>query len=442
MPQNTLAETELKHLAAIPYQLISPASNAPIIGIFQDSLLASYRITRPNIKFTPREAMNLLMMYPKVNPDELNDSIKNGKISTFDVMSQILPPITSKFKTKLFDDNEDPATSNNVFEVRNGKYIRGQIEKSVLGASTKGMIHRINNDYGVMQATSFIDDLQNIVTEYMKGSSFSVGISDLIANRKTQDSIIEAITTQKQEVQTLIDKVHLGSFENNTSNTNNVEFETNVNNILNEATNQAGKIGRKSLSKTNRFLMIVNSGSKGTLINISQMISCLGQTNVDGKRIPYGFNDRTLPHFNKFDDTPGARGFIENSYISGLTAPELFFHAMGGRIGLIDTAVKTSQTGYIQRRLIKGLEDLKVEYDMTVRNNMGKIIQFEYGDDGFDSTRIENQTIPLVGMTDEDIYLHYDIVGVNDQKSELINVYNKGTITYEKTNFKGKGKMS
>ena len=429
MPQNTLAETELKHLAAIPYQLISPASNAPIIGIFQDSLLASYRITRPNIKFTPREAMNLLMMYPKVNPDELNDSIKNGKISTFDVMSQILPPITSKFKTKLFDDNEDPATSNNVFEVRNGKYIRGQIEKSVLGASTKGMIHRINNDYGVAQATGFIDDLQNIVTEYMKSSSFSVGISDLIANRKTQDSIIDAITTQKQEVQTLIDKVHLGTFENNTSNTNNVEFETNVNNILNEATNQAGKIGRKSLSKTNRFLMIVNSGSKGTLINISQMISCLGQTNVDGKRIPYGFNDRTLPHFNKFDDTPGARGFIENSYISGLTAPELFFHAMGGRIGLIDTAVKTSQTGYIQRRLIKGLEDLKVEYDMTVRNNMGKIIQFEYGDDGFDSTRIENQTIPLVGMTDEDIYLHYDIVGVNDQKSELINVYNKGTIT-------------
>jgi DNA-directed RNA polymerase II subunit RPB1 len=429
MPQNVLAETELRHLAAIPYQLISPASNAPIIGIFQDSLLASYRITRPNITFTPRDAMNLLMMYPEVNEEALNDSIKNGKISTFDVLSQILPPVTMKYKTKLFEDNEDASTSNNVFEVRNGKFIRGQIEKSVLGAGTKGMIHRINNDYGNKQASDFIDHLQNIVTEYMKGSSFSVGISDLIANRKTQDSIIEAITTQKQEVQTLIDRVHLGTFENNTSNTNNVEFETNVNNILNEATNQAGKIGRKSLSKTNRFLMIVNSGSKGTLINISQMISCLGQTNVDGKRIPYGFNDRTLPHFNKFDDTPGARGFIENSYISGLTAPELFFHAMGGRIGLIDTAVKTSQTGYIQRRLIKGLEDLKVEYDMTVRNNMGKIIQFEYGDDGFDSTRIENQTIPLVGMTDEDIYLHYDIVGMNDQKSEMINVYTKGTAT-------------
>jgi len=157
------------------------------------------------------------------------------------------------------------------------------------------------------------------------------------------------------------------------------------------------------------------------------MISCLGQTNIDGKRIPYGFDSRTLPHFNKFDDSPSARGFIENSYISGLTAPELFFHAMGGRIGLIDTACKTSQTGYIQRRLIKGLEDLKVEYDMTVRNNKNKIIQFAYGDDGFDSTRGENQSVPLVSMSTEDIYLHYDIAGINDQHSDLLNIYSKGT---------------
>jgi DNA-directed RNA polymerase beta' subunit len=278
-----------------------------------------------------------------------------------------------------------------------------------------------------MQSSNFIDDLQNVITEYMKSSSFSVGISDLIADRKTQDSIIHVITKQKQEVQSLIDKVHLGIFENNTANTNMTKFESDVNNVLNEATNQAGKIGRKSLSKTNRFVMIINSGSKGTPINISQMISCLGQTNVDGKRIPYGFDSRTLPHFNKFDDSPGARGFIENSYISGLTAPELFFHAMGGRIGLIDTAVKTSQTGYIQRRLIKGLEDLKVEYDMTVRNNKGKIVQFAYGDDGFDSTRVENQVIPLVGMTTEEIYLHYDIIGVNGETGSMLDIYSKGT---------------
>ena len=427
MPQSILAETELKNLAAIPYQMISPAGNSPIIGIFQDSLLGSYRFTRPNITFTPREAMNLLMMYPNVNVDMLH---KNGnKITNFDILSQILPPITLKYSTGLFEEDEDKNTSNNILEIHNGKYIRGQIEKSVLGSTTKGLVHRICNDYGNMRATEYIDDMQNIITEYMKSSSFSVGISDLIADRKTQDSIIHAILTQKQEVQSIIEKIHLGIFENNTSSSNNTEFETLVNNVLNKATEQAGKIGRKSLSKNNRFLMIVNSGSKGTLVNISQMISCLGQTNVDGKRIPYGFDNRTLPHFNKFDDSPGARGFIENSYISGLTAPELFFHAMGGRIGLIDTAVKTSQTGYIQRRLIKGLEDIKVEYDMTVRNNQGKIIQFAYGDDNFDSTKTENQKIPLVEMSIEDIYMHYDIIGVNDDAAGMLEIYTKGTIS-------------
>jgi len=425
MPQNILAEAELRHLAAIPYQIISPAGNSPIIGIFQDSLLGSYRMTRPNVVFTPREAMNLLMMFPRVNTQAIRD--KGEKVSSFDVLSQIMPPITLKYKTKLFDEKEDYATSNNVLEIRNGQYIRGQLEKSVLGSTTKGILHRAFNDFNPMTCANLNDDLQNIVTEYMKTSSYSVGISDLIADKTTQTEIIKIINAQKSEVQTVINKVHLGIFENSTANSSMVEFETSVNNILNKATEQAGKIGRTSLSPNNRFLMIVNSGSKGSLVNISQMISCLGQQNVDGKRIPYGFNSRTLPHYHKFDDSPTARGFIENSYISGLTAPELFFHAMGGRIGLIDTAVKTSQTGYIQRRLIKGLEDIKVEYDMTVRNSKGKIIQFAYGDDGYDSTKVENQIIPLVGMSIEDIYMMYDIIGVNDdQDKDKLAIYTKG----------------
>jgi len=425
MAQNVMAETELRHLAAIPYQIISPAANSPIIGIYQDSLLGSYRMTRKNVTFSPSKAMDLLMMYPHVNTKALRDAGK--KISSFEVLSQIMPPLTMVYKTKLFEDGEEYKDSNNVLEIRNGKYTRGQLEKSVLGSTTKGILHRVFNDYGPKACADFNDNLQNVVTEYMKSSAYSVGVSDLIADKITQEKIIQVITTQKTEVQALIDKVHLGVFENTTANTNIAEFETSVNNILNKATEQSGKIGRTSLDQNNRFLMIVNSGSKGSLINISQMISCLGQQNVDGKRIPYGFDSRTLPHYSKFDDSPNARGFIENSYISGLTAPELFFHAMGGRIGLIDTAVKTSQTGYIQRRLIKGLEDLKVEYDMTVRNNMGKIIQFAYGDDGFDSTKVENQSIPLVGMSVEDIYMHFDIIGINDQTSELLTVYTKST---------------
>ena len=441
MAQNVLAETELRHLAAIPYQIISPSGNSPIIGIYQDSMLGAYRMTRPGVTFTPSNAMDLLMAFPRVNTKALREA--GNKPTAFDVISQIMPPLTMVYKTKLFEESEEYKTSNNVLEIRAGKYIRGQLEKSVLGSTTKGILHRVFNDFGNMACADFNDDLQNVVTEYMKSSSYSVGISDLIADRITQEKIINVINTQKSEVQQLIDKVHLGIFENNTAHTNIAEFENTVNNILNKATEQSGKIGRTSLSPNNRFLMIVNSGSKGSLINISQMISCLGQQNVDGKRIPYGFDSRTLPHYSKFDDSPNARGFIENSYISGLTAPELFFHAMGGRIGLIDTAVKTSQTGYIQRRLIKGLEDLKVEYDMTVRNSKGKIIQFAYGDDGFDSTKVENQAIPLVGMSVEDVYLHYDIIGINDQTTDTLSIYTKGAISRmkkQKTDTKAKCK--
>ena len=396
MPQNVLAETELRHLAAIPYQIISPASNSPIIGIYQDSLLGSYRFTRPNIKLTPRFVMNLLMMYSKVDTKAIRDG--GNKLTSFDVLSQIMSPITLNYKTNLFGDNEEYATSNNVLEIRNGKFIRGQMEKSVLSSTSKGILHRIFNDFGNMACSNFIDDLQNVITEYMKSSAYSVGVSDLIADKTTQTKIIQAITKQKLEVQALIDKVHLGIFENNTAHTNSSEFEQQVNNILNKARDESGKIARDSLSKDNRFLMIVKSGSKGNMLNISQMIAGLGQQNVDGKRIPYGFENRTLPHYSKYDDSPSARGFVENSYISGLTAIELFFHAMGGRIGLIDTAVKsvTWETPIII------IENKQAKY-----TEIGKWIDAQL-DDEVNRTDVQHFTerqMELLNINDGDVFI-------------------------------------
>ena len=341
MPQDVESESELRNLAAVPYQIISPGNNSPIIGIFQDSMLGCYRFTRENIKFTPRDAMNLLMMFPRVNEVELLKQMSEKSVTSFDLLTQIIPPFSLNYKTKLFAEGDDVATSNHVLQIKNGKYIRGQMDKGVLGGGTKGLIHRTVNDFGNMSASNFIDDLQNIITEYMKSSSFSVGISDLISDKKTNDEIIKVITSKKTDVKKLIDQTHLGIFENNTGKTNVEEFETQVNNVLNQASSEAGKIGLKSLNKDNRFVIMVNAGSKGSELNISQMISCLGQQNVDGKRIPYGFEQRTLPHYCKFDDSPGARGFVESSYINGLSPQELFFHAMGGRVGLIDTAVKS-----------------------------------------------------------------------------------------------------
>jgi len=434
MPQDIEAEMELRNLAAVNNHLISPANNSSIIGIFQDSMLGAYQFSRANLNFTPREAMNLLMEIKNVDEKEIQKIFKenNDKINSFDILSQILPPLSIKYETEAFKkskEKENYATSNKVIEIKNGKFIRGQMDKKVLGGGTKGLIQRINNDFGNMTASNFIDDLQNIVTKYMISSSFSVGISDLISNQKTNDEIIGVITGKKEEVKNVIEQVQLGIFENNTGKSNLDEFEYQVNNILNQATNESGKIGLNSLDKNNRFVNMVKAGSKGSELNISFMISCLGQQNVDGKRIPYGFDQRTLPHYNKYDDSPSARGFVESSYINGLSPQELFFHAMGGRVGLIDTAVKTSTTGYIQRRLIKGLEDLMVNYDMTIRNNKNKIVQFSYGEDSFDCVKTENQSLSLVEMNIQEIYDHYLLPSDSKPIKTLSNIFLKSVNT-------------
>jgi DNA-directed RNA polymerase beta' subunit len=432
MPQDPESESELRNLAAVPYQIISPANNSAIIGIYQDSMLGCYRFTRENIEFSQKDAMNLLMMFNRINPDKLKKK-RNDKISNFEILSQILPPLSLKVKNKQFDgEKEKSDTSNNIIEIIDGNYLRGQLDKGILGSGTKGLIHRVCNDFGNMASSQFIDDIQNIVTEYMKQSAFSVGISDLITDSLTNEKIVSIITDKKTEVKNLIDQVQIGVFENNSGKTVEQEFETKVNNILSKAQNDAGREALKNLSKDNRFVVMFNAGSKGSEINIQQMTACLGQQNVDGKRIPYGFEHRTLPHYTKYDDSAVARGFVENSYINGLSPQELFFHAMGGRIGLIDTAVKTSTTGYIQRRLIKGLEDLMVNYDMTIRNNKNKIVQFSYGDDSIDTVKVENQDLPIVDMSIQDIYSHFAIIDDKSKSKALSGMFVKSAYTKQK----------
>ena len=418
MPQDEESEIELRHLAAVPYQMISPASNSSIIGIFQDSLLGAYIFTQqtvmkegekniyePSVNFSKLEAMHLLMSFNKINTkifnkkeDKNKKNDKNKKeISSFELLSQILPPLTVEHK----DDD------NLVTKIVAGKYNQGKMSAASFGSGSNGLIQRIYNYFGPLASADFIDNFQNIITEYMKINAYSVGISDLIANSETKVKIKECIDTKKEQVKEILDRVHMGMFENNTGKSAQEALESEIVNTLNAALKDTGTIGRDHLSQSNRFLIMVKAGSKGKLNNISQMLSCLGQQAIDGKRIPYGFENRTLPHFTKYDDTPKARGFVEKSFIEGLSPEDLFFHAMAGRVGLIDTAVKTSKTGYIQRRLIKGLEDLKVEYDMSVRNNKNKIVQFRYGDDGVDTVYVENQHLALIENTTEEIYENF-----------------------------------
>ena len=393
VPQSLQTAAELKHIAAVPLHIISPRVHSPIITPIQDTLLGIYRMTNDGVLLNKQEMMNILMYiesFDGVLPEP--STKKPTRWTGRQLFSLIIPDgINMDMKNSVFDEDKKPYDKLNHVIIKNGNLIQGRVEKKIMSSGTRGLIHMIYNDYGIEECQKFLDNLQNMVTRFLVKSAFSVGISDLIANKETNAKIEKTIVSKKKEVSKLTQQLHSRTLDKGGSDSVSDNFEKNVNKILNKAVSEVGKIGLKSLASENRMSNMVSAGSKGKSINIAQMVACLGQQNVDGKRIPNGFNDRTLPHFTKYDISPESKGFVENSFIRGLTPQEFFFHAMGGREGLIDTAVKTSETGYIQRKLIKAMEDLKTNYDRSVRNANGTIIQFLYGEDGFDGGKLENQ---------------------------------------------------
>ena len=391
MGQNVQTMSELMDLAAVPYMIIAPRDGKPIVEVVQDSMLGSFRLTKDWVRIHEKTMANLQMVnsyFGGVMPKPTDDNTHEytGK----QAFTEILPP-------GLFIESRNKAGEK--FKIQNSELVSGSIDKGIYHSITKGIVPVLFHDYSPFEARRFLDNIQRLVMRWLTTAGFSVGISDLVTDKSTNDKLKEAISSYKGRAYNKIEEVRKGNLENLSIFTNEDYFEREILNILNDLTKVVGKIGLEQIDeKSNRMINMVKSGSKGKETNVAQMIACVGQQNVDGKRVAYGFTDRTLPHYTKYDDGPEARGFVENSFISGLSPQEVFFHAMGGREGLIDTAVKTSETGYIQRRLVKAMEDCKIYYDQTVRNATGTIIQFLYGEDGMDGSKIERQHIPTIDM--------------------------------------------
>ena len=402
IPQSIEAATELEEIAAVPHQILRPRDGLPVIGIVQDTLVGSYRLTRESVGFNRKEFMNL-MMWNKSFDGKVPEPKNQSKFSGHQVLSQLLPPINMDMKNK---------SKKNVV-IREGQLLEGQVDKDIYSRASKGIIHMTYNDFGSKRTVQFIDCAQNTIEQFLVFNGFSVGVSDLIADAGTKKKMSEEIQKKEAEIETLNLQVHQGLFDNNTGKTNQAEFEDRTFGLLNKALELAGDAGQASLALENRLTAMVKAGSKGSSLNIGQMIACVGQQAIEGKRIPYGLEDRTLPHFKRYDDGAMARGFIRNSFINGLTPTEFYFHAMSGREGLIDTAVKTADTGYIQRQLVKAMEDLVVQHDGTVRDANMNIVQFHYGEDGINSTKIESQPLDLSKMSNSDIRLEFGLEGVD-----------------------------
>ena len=475
VPQSIHALSELINIASVNKQIISPRENKPIITIVQDTLLGMYKLTNSEIigfnegsslqygentniydvsdntatkcvdscVYTFKQMLNIisdLSTFDGSLPNPDNSIELNGKViqlwSGRSILSYILPDninlemTNSKYETNNSSSNDETIKKKtliennkkiNIVKIVNGIIKQGTFDKGMFSKTSKGLIHTIFNDLGPERTNHFINDLQKIVTYILMIEGFSVGISDMIADKITNEKITNQINETKGKIDEIMQDFHLNIYESIPGQSNKDYFESQVNSILNKTINETGKIGLSNLDPKNRAAFMVNSGSKGKITNIAQMIACLGQQNVDGKRIPYGFKDRTLPHYYKYDDSSEARGFVQNSFISGQTPQEFFFHAMGGREGLIDTAVKTSETGYVQRKLVKAMEDLMVGYDYSVRSSSGSIIQFIYGNDGMDGTFIESQALYLTKLSHEQLLTKFHF----DDKTDWNKYYNK-----------------
>ena len=403
IPQSSEAIQELQDIAAVPFQMISPRHQKPVIKVVQDALLGSHRITKQGELFTRKEYMNLMMWNKRFDGKLPQSEISNGAPmwTGQQVLSSLFPPMNMDLKNKFYDDESVP---ENMVKIREGVIQPGGIvDDDVLNKTGVGVVHTTYNDFGANAAVNLLDSVQSTIEAYLVMSGFSVGLSDLVADDITLEKMNKIVQERKKEIDEIVLQVHMDLFDNNTGKTNQDEFESQVFGKLNKAIEELGKLGQSALAQENRMISMLKAGSKGSTINVSQMVACVGQQNIEGRRIPYGFTDRTLPHYKKFDDGAEARGFVENSFVKGLTPQEFYFHAMSGREGLIDTAVKTAETGYLQRQMVKAMEDLVTQHDGTVRDARGAIVQFHYGEDGLSSTKVETQGLPLHTMSNEDI---------------------------------------
>ncbi|CAN1226390.1 DNA-directed RNA polymerase II subunit RPB1 [Linum perenne] len=396
VPQSFETRAEVLELMMVPKCIVSPQANRPVMGIVQDSLLGCRKITKRDTFIEKDVFMNILMWWEDFD----------GKVPAPTILKprplwtgkQVFNLIIPK-QINLTDSERGAITpGDTMVRIEKGELLSGTLCKKTLGASSGSLIHVVWEEVGPDAARKFLGHTQWLVNYWLLQQGFSIGIGDTIADASTMEKINETISEAKNKVKELIRAAQNKDLEPEPGRTMMESFENKVNQVLNKARDDAGSSAQRSLSESNNLKAMVTAGSKGSFINISQMTACVGQQNVEGKRIPYGFVDRTLPHFTKDDYGPESRGFVENSYLRGLTPQEFFFHAMGGREGLIDTAVKTSETGYIQRRLVKAMEDIMVKYDGTVRNSLGDVIQFLYGEDGMDAVWIESQKLDSLKM--------------------------------------------
>ncbi|MCX9083714.1 MAG: DNA-directed RNA polymerase subunit A' [Candidatus Methanoperedens sp.] len=388
VPQTEDARAEAKILMHVRENIISPRFGGPIIGGIHDHISGLFLLTNSKDKINKVDALELLAKseiweLPEPAGTDNGKPYWNGK----QIFSQILPKgLNLVFKAEICEQCdtclEEKCEYDAYVVIKDGVLERGSIDEKAVGAFKSVILDKLIKEFNSLLACKFIDDATRLSVRGIMRSGFSFGINDEHLPTEAADQISEVLTSATDKVEKLIQAFQAGELEQLPGRTIKETLEMEIMKELSRARDATGEIAGRHLGMDNAAVIMAKSGARGSMLNLTQMAACVGQQAVRGERIQRGYAGRTLSHFDKGDLGAQAHGFVKASYKGGLSPTEYFFHAIGGREGLVDTAVRTSQSGYLQRRLVNALQDLEVQFDGTVRDTRNMIIQFKFGEDG------------------------------------------------------------
>jgi len=395
--QTEEARAEALELMLVKHHILSPRYGGPIIGGLQDYITGAYLLTSKSTLLKKEDVADLLSVtgYRGDLPEPAIYAPKErwtGK----QLISLFLPPnFNLKQKAnvnagKLKCESEDCFNDTYVV-IKKGVFATGVLDKKSIGSQQpESFYHWLVKEYGPDFATYFTDRVFKMFVRFAERYGFTMSYDDVTIPSEAVEKIREVLKEAEEDVQALIREFEEGRLEPLPGQTLEETLENKIMQRLSRARDKAGEIAAEYLDIFNNALVMARTGARGNILNLTQMSACLGQQSVRGERINRGYRERVLPHFKPGDLSPKARGFVDNSFSGGLDPLDLFFHAAGGREGLVDTAVRTSQSGYMQRRLINALLDIRVEYDGSARLPDGTVIQFRYGEDMVDPAKSDH----------------------------------------------------
>ena len=386
VPQTEEARAEAEILMQVETQIMTPKSGYNVIGCVEDSITGNYLLTK-EMTLTKEEASELMV---SVGLDTIK--FKSATVKGTEIISALFPEDFMFFGSAKQIDEDGKETK---LVIKKGKIISGIIDNNSIGENNGELLREFFRKYGKEKTLQLMVNLFRIGIKILLKRGFTTGVADTDIPEHIVKKVHASIDVAYKEVDELIAKFEAGKLEELPGKTLNETLETFTLELLNKVRNKVGAIVAEYPSEKNSTIIMAKAGAKGNILNFTQMSGCVGQQALGGKRIERGYSNRTLSLFQKKDLGPLAHGFIKNSFKRGLNPVEFFFHAMTGRDALMDTALRTPKSGYLYRRLANALQDLRVEYDQTVRNANNTIIQFKYGDDGLDVSKSEGGIISV-----------------------------------------------